>query len=162
MTGACGFGVSLCRDMDSDIKNLKIQKQMLLYIKGEISYIHRPMEEIFDILSEKFDAPYGTMLGSISDKMRERTGRSLQNIWLCEISDMNLGNEMSRICVSYLEKMSGCFGCEGGEIQVDTLELLEKEIECEISQLTEKKTQNSRLIRVLSTLAGVLCIILFL
>jgi hypothetical protein len=58
--------------------------------------------------------------------------------------------------------MSGCFGCEGGEIQVDTLELLEKEIECEISQLTEKKTQNSRLIRVLSTLAGVLCIILFL
>ncbi len=52
--------------------------------------------------------------------------------------------------------------CEGDRMQVGTLELFEAELEREIDRLTVKKDENSRLIKALSTLTGILCIILFL
>ena len=48
------------------------------------------------------------------------------------------------------------------QVQVEALRLFESEIDSEIDRLTVKKNENSRLIKALSTLTGILCIILFL
>jgi stage III sporulation protein AB len=162
MTGAFGFGMSLCGEMNSDISYLKVQKQMLMYMIGEISYLHRPMEEIFDILSEKISEPYDDFLKNMSDKMRERSGKSLRNLWYAAIYDIEEQKKLSPIGIVYLKKMADCFDCEGDRLQIEALGLLERELDGEIDRLTEKKEENSRLIRVLSTLAGVLCVVLFL
>jgi hypothetical protein len=58
--------------------------------------------------------------------------------------------------------MADCFECEGDMIQVDRLELLNQELGQEIESLIEQKKEKSRLIRVLSTLGGIMCIVLFL
>jgi stage III sporulation protein AB len=162
MTGASGFGYSLCREMNSEITELKIQQQMLLYIMGEISYLRRPLEEIFDILSERLEQPYSRFLGSISDKMKERNGRSLKCIWNDEINVIYAEHGISKRAKTYLGRMADCFECEGDMIQVDRLELLNQELGQEIESLIEQKKEKSRLIRVLSTLGGIMCIVLFL
>ena len=72
MTGALGFGWSLCGEMNSDIRHLKQQKQILLNISGEITYLHRPMEEIFDIIADKAEMPYDLFLRSVSQGMKAR------------------------------------------------------------------------------------------
>ena len=51
---------------------------------------------------------------------------------------------------------------EGKQLQVGALGLFETELDSEIDRLTAKKNENSRLIKALSTLTGILCIILFL
>lgn len=81
MTGALGFGWSLCGEMNHDIALLKQQKQILLYMIGEITYLHRPMEEIFDLIALKADPPYNLFLAEIAQKMKERDGRSLIQLW---------------------------------------------------------------------------------
>lgn len=58
--------------------------------------------------------------------------------------------------------MGNCFEYEGERLQVEALRLFEREIDSEIDRLTVKKNENSRLIKALSTLTGILCIILFL
>ena len=68
MTGALGFGWSLCNEMSSQIWHLKQQKQILLYIVGEITYLHRPMEEIFDMISAKAAHPYDQFLREVDRK----------------------------------------------------------------------------------------------
>ena len=162
MTGALGFGWSLCREMSSDIQHLKLQKQILIYMIGEITYLHRPMEEIFDIIAEKILPPYDVILSDISHKMKEREGKPLPSLWRETICSLHGKTQISENVLAYLEKMGDCFVCEGDRMQVGTLELFEAELEREIDRLTAKKDENSRLIKALSTLTGILCIILFL
>lgn len=162
MTGALGFGWSLCREMNCDIQHLKLQKQILLYIMGEITYLHRPMEEIFDMVSEKTEPPYQAFFSEVSQKMKQRNGKSLIHIWNETIQDMKAATNISSIGLSCLEKMENCFEYEGGQLQVEALGLFELELDSEIDRLKTKKDENSRLIKALSTLTGILCIILFL
>jgi stage III sporulation protein AB len=162
MIGSSGFGAALCKDMSSEIEELKVEKQILSYIMGEIAYIHRPLEEIFDILSERIETPFDELLRRIADKMRSRSGKSVTKIWQEEMKAWSVEYRITGRCIGYLERIPYCFECEGDNIQVETLELLRNEIDLEIENLLERKKENSRLIRVLSTLAGVLCIVLFL
>jgi stage III sporulation protein AB len=162
LTGSCGFGFSLCREMTKAITELKIQKQMLSYITGEISYLHRPLEEIFDILSERLDTPFDIFLKNISDEMKSRNGRTLKNIWNNNATILEKQHVISKLNIKYLKRTADCFECEGDRIQVETFELLIQEIDQEIENLAERKKENSRLISVLSALTGVLCIVLFL
>jgi len=159
MTGALGFGWSLCGEMSSQIWHLKQQKQILLYIAGEIAYLHRPMEEIFDMISTKAESPYDQFLREVSLRMKARNGKSLIAIWNETIQDRG---DFMQIGKDYLLKMGDCFAYEGEQIQVEALGLFGTELDSEIDRLTEKKNENSRLIKALSTLTGILCIILFL
>jgi stage III sporulation protein AB len=160
MMGAVGFGYSLCMDMDRNIDELKIEKRMLLYIIGEINYIHRPMEEILDSMSEDMalrrEKPFDGFLKDVVYKLNERKGKSLKTIWLEEIPSV------SKQAFFYLRRMADCFDCEGCGLQVDSLELLKNDIDCEIRNLEEVKKENGRLIKALSTLTGIMCIVLFL
>lgn len=162
MTGALGFGWSVCGEMSCDIRHLKLQKQILLYIIGEITYLHRPMGEILDIVSEKTEPPYDRFLGEVSRKMKERDGKSMVSIWNETIHAKEFEMEIPRTGLDYLEKTGRCFEYEGGQLQTGALELFGMELDSEIDRLTCKREENSRLIKALSTLAGILCIILFL
>lgn len=162
MTGALGFGWSLCGEMNSNIWHLKQQKQILLYISGEIAYLHRPMGEIFDLIARKVEPPYDLFLCEVSRKMNDRDGNSLISIWNEAIHDRKNGTDFSQIGIEYLAKMGNCFEYEGEQLQVEALRLFELELDSEIDRLTVKKNENSRLIKALSTLTGILCIILFL
>lgn len=162
MTGALGFGWSLCGEMNSDIQHLKQQKQILLYISGEITYLHRPMEEIFDMIADKVEPPYDLFLSDVSWRMRERDGNSLTSIWNETVHDRINGSDFSQTGIEYLAKMGNCFEYEGEQLQVEALRLFELELDSEIDRLTVKRNENSRLIKALSTLTGILCIILFL
>jgi len=159
MTGALGFGWTLCSEMNSDIWHLKQQKQILLYIAGEIAYLHRPMEEIFDIIAGRAEPPYDLFLYGISQRMKERDGISLISIWNEAVYDQT---ELSQSGREYLIKMGNCFEYEGEQLQVEALNLFETELDREIDRLTMKRNENSRLIKALSTLTGILCIILFM
>ncbi len=159
MTGALGFGWSLCSEMSNQIWHLKQQKQILLYISGEIIYLHRPMEEIFDMISTKAESPYDQFLKEVSQRMKERNGKSLISIWNESIQSTVGLIQTGR---DYLIKMGDCFAYEGEQLQVQALGLFETELDSEIDRLTQKKNENSRLIKALSTLTGILCIILFL
>lgn len=162
MTGALGFGWSLCGEMNHDIALLKQQKQILLYMIGEITYLHRPMEEIFDLIAPKAEPPYHLFLEEIAQRMKERDGKSLVQLWNETVYDGQNKTEISQTAKTYLLKMGTCFEYEGEQLQAEALGLFVTELDSEIDRLTAKKNENSRLIKALSTLTGILCIILFL
>ena len=105
MTGALGFGWSLCGEMNHDIALLKQQKQILLYMIGEITYLHRPMEEIFDLIAPKAEPPYHLFLEEIAQRMRERAGKSLVQLWNEAVYDRQDKTELSQTAKTYLLKM---------------------------------------------------------
>ncbi len=161
MTGAIGFGLALCGELGSEIAHLKKQKELILYVIGEITYLHRPAAEILSMAAERMGEPYAAFLKKTSAQLEERDGRMLAEIWsgnLACIAQDNIPKEALR----YLERMGTCFGCEGDKMQIECFRLFEREIDERISVLSAKRSENSRLISALSALTGVLCIVLFL
>jgi stage III sporulation protein AB len=94
--------------------------------------------------------------------MRERDGKSLVQLWNEAVYDRQDKTELSQTAKTYLLKMGTCFEYEGEQLQAEALGLFVTELDSEIDRLTAKKNENSRLIKALSTLTGILCIILFL
>ncbi|MBD5470658.1 MAG: hypothetical protein HDR19_05970 [Lachnospiraceae bacterium] len=161
MTGAVGFGLALCGELGSEIAHLKKQKELLLYIIGEITYLHRPIAEILHIAAERIGEPYATFLMDTSEQLDARSGRTLSEIWRANLALIEK-DAMPKESLYYMERMGACFGCEGDKMQVERLCLFERELDEKIAALSIKRRENSRLINALSTLTGVLCIVLFL
>lgn len=161
MTGAVGFGLALCGELGSEIAHLKRQKELLLYIIGEITYLHRPLTEILRIAAERMGEPYAAFLMDTSAQLDARNGRTLSEIWSENL--VLIGRDtIPKEAFYYMERMGTCFGCEGDKMQVERFRLFERELDEKIAALSAKRREDSRLINALSALTGVLCIVLFL
>ena len=161
MTGAVGFGLALCAELGSEIAHLKKLKELLLYIIGEITYLHRPAAEILSMAAQRMGAPYAVFLEQTAQQLEARDGLTLPEIWNANIGLMGEA-EIPKEALRYLERMGTCFGCEGDKMQIEYFSLFERELDERISVLSAKQSENSRLISALSALTGVLCIVLFL
>ena len=79
-----------------------------------------------------------------------------------EVHELKMKNDIPVRASDYLERIGEYFGCEGDRLQVETLGLFERELDMEIDKRLQKREENDRLVRVLSTLAGILGIVFFL
>ena len=162
MVGAFGFGLSLCQEINSVLLHFKEQRRMLLFIYREISFLHRPMQEIFAAVGERLKEPYPDFLMAVSKSMEQRSGKNLQEIWREEAEQLQKEGACPKEAVKMLLRIGECFGCEEDKMQMESLKLLETELADEIDSRSEEKEEKSRLIRTLSVLAGIFCIIIFI
>lgn len=162
LIGTQGFGLALSQEMKCFLYHLNEQKQMLFYMMREITFLHRPMQEIFLSMSERLQKPYDTFIGDVAQRMEDGSGKSLQEIWNEEIEKLEKNRCYPKKTFIYLKKMKRCFHCEEDEMQKESFAMLSEEIEEEISKIKKGKEEKDRLIRTLSLLAGILCIVIFI
>lgn len=160
ISGAYGFGYALCNDFRNDIEHLKMQRRILFNIESEIIYLHRTLDEIFEVISEKTIYPYNKFLQKNAKALRERSGKGIIQIWnnnICIIEKI-----LNKKTIKYLIKMGKILGNEDGNAQVGEIKLLEKEIDDEIECLEKQLSQKEKIIKTLSLLSGIFILIVFL
>lgn len=162
LVGAQGFGTALSQEMKCMLYHMNEQKHMLFYIQREIAFLHRPMQEIFITLSERLQKPYDSFLKNVAMKMEDGSGRGLSNIWEEEIEELYGNRGYPKRTFFYLSQMTRCFYCEEDEMQKEAFAMISHELEVEIEKMRKGKEEKDRLIRVLSLLAGILCIVIFI
>ena len=162
LLGTQGFGIALCQEMKCFLYHLNEQKQMLSYMMREITFLHRPMQEIFLSLSERLQKPYDTLLGNVAQKMDDGSGKSLQEIWDEEMAEIEKNKCYPKKTFHFLRQMKRCFCCEEDEMQKEAFSMLREELEEEMNKVKRGKEEKDRLIRTLSLLAGILCIVIFI
>lgn len=162
ITGAFGFGRALCQDMNCTLKHLKEQKHMLIYMINEISFLHKPMQEVFESIEEKINEPYKKFINSVLNTMYKGSGAKLEDVWENEIKRMLKESLYPKLAIDYLYRFKRCFRGDKDRLQVEQLRLLEAELEEEIKTLVKEKDEKGRLIQTLSILAGVFCVIVLM
>ena len=162
LMGTQGFGMALSQEMKCFLYHMNEQKQMLFYISKDISFLHRPMQEIFCSLAERVQKPYDTFLKRVAARMEDGSGIGLPEIWEEEIEELYKNKCYSKDMFFYLGKMKRCFRCEENEMQKEAFVMLSHELEEEMDKLKKSKEEKEKLIRTLSLLAGVLCIVIFI
>ncbi len=162
LMGTQGFGLALSQEMKYTLYHMNEQKQMLFYIMKEIAFLHKPMQEIFHSLSERMEKPYDAFLKKVAERMENGSGKNLPEIWMEEIEILEKNKCYSKKTFQYLREMKRCFCCEEYEMQKDVFAMLCQELEEEMNRIKKYKEEKDRLIRTLSLLAGILCIVIFI
>ena len=162
LTGAIGFGMALTQESKCILYHMKEQKQMLFYIEREIMFLHRPMQEIFWNIAERLQKPYDTFLLHVAEKMEDGSGRNLITVWEAEIEELYKKKGYPKTTFFYLRQMTRCFCCEEDVMQKEAFSIVSHELEEELERMKKDKKEKDRLIRTLSVLAGILCIVIFL
>lgn len=161
LMGAQGYGVALSHEMKCYLYHMNEQKQMLFYIRKEISFLHKPMQEIFFSVAERMQKPYDSFLQRVAERMEDGSGKSLPDIWAEEIEGLYKNECYPKKAFFYMTHMKRCFRCEDDNMQKESFHMLSHELEEEMDKLKKSKNEKERLIRTLSLLAGILCIIIF-
>ena len=162
LIGTQGFGMALSQEMKCFLYHLNEQKQMLFYMMREIDFLHRPMQEIFISLAERLQKPYDSFVRNVARKMEDGSGIGLQEIWDEEIDELKKNRCYDKKAFVYLRQMKRCFHCEEDEMQKEAFAMLSEELEEEMNKIKRGKEEKDRLIRTLSLLAGILCIVIFI
>lgn len=162
LIGTQGFGAALSQEIKCFLYHLNEQKQMLFYIIREISFLHKPMQEIFLSLSERLQKPYDVFLSAVAYRMDDGKGKSLSELWEEEVDKLEKNRCYPKKTFFYLRQMKRAFCCEEDEMQKESFSMLCEELEEEIHKIKKGKEEKDRLIRTLSLLAGILCIIIFI
>lgn len=162
LIGTLGFGMALSQEMKCILYHMNEQKQMLFYIEREIAFLHRPMQEIFLALSGRLQKPYDSFVKRVAEQMDNGNGKGLSDIWETEIEELYKNKSYPKKTFFYLSQMKRCFCCEEDEMQKEAFAMLSFELEEEMDKMRKGKEEKDRLIRTLSLLAGVLCIVIFI
>ncbi|MBQ2407152.1 MAG: stage III sporulation protein AB [Lachnospiraceae bacterium] len=162
ISGAFGFGNAICLDLKNEIYNLKIQRKILFGIEREIVYLHRTMEEIFEIVSLKIERPYDHFLMSVSEQMKMRNGEGLWELWGKNIDILKAQVNCSKKVIDNLQQIGKVLGYEDDKAQIGAIKILQSEMDKMIEELEIQRSQKEKLIKTLSLLSGVFLLILFI
>lgn len=159
--GTQGFGCALCQEMQSKLYHEKEEKQMLLYMRNEIEFLHRPLQEIFDEIKDKVKEPYGTFLKNVSKRMQQGDGKTLKCLWYEELCKLEKGKSYPKEAMEYLKRIGENLGAAQDTFQSSALKLLQMELEDDINKNKKIKDEKTKLIQTLSLITGVFCVIVF-
>lgn len=162
IVGAVGFGHAICQENQVELEHLKKQKRMLLYMIREISFLHRPIQEVFLAIYSKLDEPYSNFMYGIFCEMDKDEGVSMQDAWNKMVEKVQLEKTGLRKSKITLDMIRDSVGCGEDTMQIEALKLVEMEIEDTIDKMQKEKAEKYKLIHTLSILAGIFCVVLFI
>lgn len=160
--GAQGFGFAYSQGLQSLCYHYKQQERLLSYITGEISFLHRPIQEILWENRHRLQEPYGGFMERIAVKMEQNNGYSLLQLWEAEIVQLSRNRSYPVQALEMLQRIGISLGSEEDTMQLAAIHLLQQELEEAIQNIKEEKEEKGSLVQTLSLLAGIICVVLFL
>lgn len=162
MVGAYGFGLALCQDIRCLLFHLEQQKHMLLYFERETDFLHRPIQESFEVIADRLSTPYKEFALGITSAMKNADGRGFREIWEMCLEEYSKQNGYPKKAMEYLKRIGTGIGSEEDTLQIELCVMLRSEIEEEIEKIKQEQTQKRRVIHTLSLVGGILCIVIFI
>lgn len=160
LAGGAGTGISLAKELEMRIRELtEIQKLMLL-LKGEIRYIHRPLPEVFRHLSDRASAPFRDFFSCTAEELQERRGRTAEEIWEKNLCQYLNGLHISRQERMDFEKLGSMLGQLDVEMQMNTLDYYLEQLKQSVSEASKQAKGQGRIYRYLGVLGGAALVIL--
>lgn len=160
ISGAWGVGISMCQDLKASLFHITEQSKLVTYMEREIDFLNSPLEEVFYNIRKNMKEPYTSFLEKVCSEFEEARKDGLRSIWNENVNRLvNMKNNKSNY-YKYLYRIGECIGCDENKLQVSMLLIVKGELEEEIKILKESLNEKMKLIKTLSLLAGIFCVVL--
>jgi len=158
---AGGFGVWSAMEWKGRLRLLELLRQMIYFLKGEITYSHAPIAEALERVGKRTYGPLGELFTGVAQSICSQEGESLQEIWRRAIKGLSAGTHLP-MTKEDLEQLS-CLGEYLGYLDVDmqerTLKLYLEQLDASIHYLRSNQRERCRLYTSLGLMGGMLLVI---
>lgn len=162
MTATGGAGYVYGKELKSYLEKMLYLRYVMSLIKGEISYVHSPLPDVFCQVGKRVREPYGKWLIKTADELEKREEYGFARAWnRCVdkyLKDLGMKRE-HRILI----KEPGTFL---GSLEKDTLDqamqLYLNKLDLEIEKLREGLAARTKLGNCLGVMGGIFLIVILL
>ncbi len=137
-------------------------KKILCLLSGEIRFGSSTMEEAFETMAERVEAPYNGFFGWLSGKLKERTSVSLSELWREAVEKKLSGARLDRGDKELMIRLGRDLGCLDRETQLNTITLAAEQVEERKQELSGELPKKMKLYNCLGILSGVFLTILLI
>ena len=85
LASAAGIGASFSSDLKGRCMELRLLKQMIYMLRGEIKYTKTPLPEAFASIAVRIKEPFGSFLEQTAEQMGSMEGQSFGELWQKQI-----------------------------------------------------------------------------
>ena len=160
---AGGFGVWSAMQWRERLRLLEKLRQMIYFLKGEITYSHAPLAEGLERVGKRDPGPLGTLFTSAAEGICRQEGESLQEIWSREVGLLSSPKVRLPLTDEDLEQLTG-LGEPLGYLDVDmqerTLKLYLEQLDLSIDYLRTNQREKCRLYTSLGIMGGMFLVIM--
>lgn len=160
---AGGFGVWSAMQWRERLRLLEKLRQMIYFLKGEITYSHAPLAEALERVGKRDPGPLGRLFTAAAEGICRQEGESLQEIWGREVEVLTSPQVRLPLTDADLEQLKG-LGEHLGYLDVDmqerTLGLYLEQLDLSIEYLRTNQREKCRLYTSLGIMGGMFLVII--
>lgn len=167
-----GMGLYFGSNIKDRLEKLQMLKQQFTAIRSDIGYSKTTLPEAMQNMAErlsldktlknKASKEFAGFYQEIAQRLMERTGVPLQEIWNNAIEHHLKGTTLNSSDLQLLSSLGGQFGGLDREMQLKTIDLYLARLEEERLSEVQKAGEKMRLYRTLGLLAGVFLVVVML
>ena len=159
---AGGFGIWSAMQWRERLRLLEKLRQMIYFLKGEITYSHAPLAEALERVGKREAGPLGQLFTAAAEGICRQEGESLQEIWRRQVMDLNTDGGRIPLVQEDLEQLAH-LGEHLGYLDVDmqerTLKLYLEQLDLTIDYLRQNQREKCRLYTSLGIMGGMFLVI---
>lgn len=159
---AGGLGIWSAMEWKGRLKLLELLRQMIYFLKGEITYSHAPLAEALERVGRRTQGPLGALFTGVAERICSQEGESLQDIWSGEVKKISDRGSRLPLVKEDLEQLSH-LGEHLGYLDVDmqerTLKMYLEQLDLSIEYLRSNLRERYRLYTSLGVMGGMLLVI---
>lgn len=162
IASAAGIGVSCSVDVKRYCMELRLLKQMLYMLRGEIKYTKTPLQEAFLAISVRMPEPFRAFLEQTAGEMENLDGRTFGELWRGQIQKGLGSTRLKREDREQLGALGESLGYLDLEMQLSSIELYLEQLEIRIRDAQESLAGKQKLYQSLGVAGGIFLVILLL
>lgn len=162
LVSAAGIGVSFASDLKRRYQELRILKQLVYMLRGEIRYTKTPLSEAFSHISVRIPEPFGPFLAAVSEEMDKADGRCFGDIWRELIRTRLSQSRLNRTDKERLETLGEVLGYLDLEMQLSAIDLYLEQLEISLREAEGSIGSKQKLYQSLGVAGGIFLVILLI
>lgn len=148
------FGISLSKEYEMRIVNLKQFRKMLVLLKGEINYNNSGICESVTVVAERMDNDIGNFLNAVLEKFDENNG-TLKDAWDFGVENvLKIKTELKDKELVYIKDLGVNLGITDKETQLNNILSCMEAIDLLVDELNENRSERCKLYKTLGVMAS--------
>lgn len=162
LVSATAMGASYSADLKKHCMELRLLKQMLYMLRGEIKYTKTPLWEAFAHIAGRMPEPFSGFLQETSAEMANLDGRTFPELWQEQVKKQLTGTHLKKEEQEQLAALGEVLGYLDLEMQLSSIELYLEQLELSICNAQESMAARQKLYQSLGVAGGLFLIILLI
>ena len=149
LSGTAGIGFGKARELDQRVEELRMLRQLIMLLEGEIRCTHRPLPELLISLGERFGPPFQSFL------VETHKSLTVQEVWKEQLILSRNKFHLNRQEYEELLEFGGMLGYLDIQMQTELCLWYEERLKISVQTAMAEAGEKRRLYRCLGILSGV-------